>query len=102
MKKFAVVHFLQSNSVDFVPSKWILEDKTKCAYPKQEPPEFQNLKRNPDSLPEKNWGRYRVRFIKSYGKSLVFVNIVCDRLKYHLAIEVAVSTIIYMYLMHCP
>ncbi|GAB6024386.1 hypothetical protein CHUAL_009552 [Chamberlinius hualienensis] len=55
MKKFAVVHFVRDNSVDFVPSLWLFNDKRTCFYPKFRFPEFEALKRNYECVPQKGW-----------------------------------------------
>lgn len=64
---FCVVHFLESNEVDFVPKWWINETETKCRYPKNKLPDFENLKRSPDCQPQNSWAKYKIKLIKHYG-----------------------------------
>lgn len=69
-KKFSVVQFQKEKSVDFVPSIWLNEEKDKCQYPTASllPPNFDDLKRDSESIPPRKWPWYKIQYIKSFGK----------------------------------
>ncbi|CAL8077461.1 unnamed protein product [Orchesella dallaii] len=66
LKKFAVVHFLRENSVEAVPRSWISSNQLTCAYPRKFPQNFESLRSNEESVPPAQWGRYKVKILKSY------------------------------------
>lgn len=70
LKKFTVIKFEKDNSVDVVPSKWIVQsDKITVKFPKYKNSNTIKLLEDPRSSPKDNWPAWVVEIIKSYGKN---------------------------------
>lgn len=71
LKKFAVVSFTNENTVEAVPSTWIILERKKCYWPsgsKTSLAKCLKLKCNPDTQPGSDWELHDIEIIKSYGK----------------------------------
>lgn len=69
-KTFSVVKFVSDNTVDFVPSKWIIEEDGRlfAPFPRNRNASTDNLKRNPSSQPKSNWRKWEVVLVRGTGK----------------------------------
>lgn len=71
LKKFVVVSFPHENTVEAVPSTWVIPDRKKCYWPsgiKNSSVKCLKLKSNPDTKPGSDWELHDIEVIKSYGK----------------------------------
>ena len=69
MKNFSVVTFLIDNSVDVIPSTWIIEgDQTKCHFPSNRPKGFKKLQENSISSHNPEWPIWDIKIEKLFGK----------------------------------
>jgi hypothetical protein len=66
ISNFSVVHFLNDDSVEVVPSKWITEDS--CKFPDKLTKGLGKLLRNSDKEPCDSWESYKIKLVKSYGR----------------------------------
>lgn len=62
---YSIVHFLNENKVEMVPSLWI--DGNNCKWPPTKSSQTINLLRKNLVSPEENWTAYNVRILYSSG-----------------------------------
>lgn len=70
LKKFSVVHFVDENSYEVIPSTWITPDQTRGSFPSNKPKGLQKLQSTPDSPYNSAWPLWNIKIIKSYGKNV--------------------------------
>lgn len=68
-KLFSVVHFEKENKFCVVPCSWLTEDRAECHWPGTKTKNPSSLQLDPNSIPEPNWKKFAVKYIKSYGKT---------------------------------
>lgn len=72
LKKFVVVRFEKDDHFAVIPSTWLSEDITHCAWPGPKVRNPTQLQLDPASIPDKNFKYYKVDVHKSYGKPEYF------------------------------
>lgn len=72
-KPFSVITFLEDNSIDFVPSKWITSSNGDLLvrFPRGRNLTCDRLRRNPDSLPKPAWPLWSVKITKTCGMTVL-------------------------------
>lgn len=75
-KAFSVVKFINDNTSEFVPTKWINFEGEKgyVQFPNYLNAESNALRRNPLSSPKKHWPSWEVEVKKSYSELLHLIN----------------------------
>ena len=64
MKRFWVVNFVEGDSVEVVPSSWLVEDI--CFSPPGN--KVSNLIKTHTSTPDERWDQFKIRKLHKYGK----------------------------------
>lgn len=71
-KPFSVIKFLSDNSVDYVPSKWIIieEHGATVKFPKLKTSKSVKLQNDQESSPKTVWPEWNIKVKKSYSKQI--------------------------------
>jgi len=73
LKNYSVVHFSVDNSIEVVPSSWILPEQDKCHFPIVQPKGFKRIQENWESSPDPSWQIWEVAIKKTYGEFESFI-----------------------------
>ncbi|XP_035711730.1 uncharacterized protein LOC118437062 [Folsomia candida] len=66
LKKFSVVHFVDENSYEVIPSTWITPDQTRGSFPSNKPKGLQKLQSTPDSPYNSAWPLWNIKIINYF------------------------------------